>query len=145
MTPSSSLANYKRNFLDNFSSHAQKIKVYKANIYKTFGKKAEIWFIIEDASPFGSSYIKRRKDFSSQWLGFHPFVLKEFINLLENTKELSGVIFANSHDQTLQVIFNRSGVIKNLRKNAVDIEERDFMDFTPNIVGVTARISKKRQ
>jgi hypothetical protein len=136
----SSFDDYKNNFLKIFISHAQKIDAYKDNILERFKKKAEIWFFIEDISPFGSSYMNRDKRFSTEWLGLHPFMLGKFVDLLESTKNLGGVIFADSYSQTMQVIFNRSGVIKNLRKNIIDIRDEDFVNFTPNIVGSAMKV-----
>ena len=94
-------AYYVENFKVQFDSHAKKINYYKREIQdvtKRIYDKYLMGFVIEDASPLGSTYFdKHLKCVNLLWS-------KEFLDRFERTNELDFVIFAMTGDEANRIL-----------------------------------------
>lgn len=110
---------YIDNITNVFVSHYHKIDSYRENISKEFKGLyvAKTWFFIEDALPFVVSYKNSP---------LRLFEVKQFIDLLEQSSNLGGIIYkVNDYEgkPTIHMLKNSKATIAYLRKKQVDIEK----------------------
>ena len=90
---SQDLNNYINNYKKIYSYHYSRIQSYLENLNKDYPDlKKEIWFFIEDVTPFGNHYL----DNDCKPLLFHPMLSRELIELFEQSSQLQGIIFATN-------------------------------------------------
>lgn len=137
----STLGNYYDNFQNSFLNHYNKIDNYIENIknnYDVPNKKMEIWFFAEDVSPLGSYYMNKEGDIKL----LHPFLNIEMIKLLENSPKLIGIILGTyaGNNYKVFVIYNSEEAIEKLKKDVLNLTEKDFFSFEPHTTGYAIKI-----
>jgi hypothetical protein len=76
----------------------------------------EIWFFIEDVTPFGNHYF----DKDCKPVLFHPMLSEELIELFEQSPQIKGIFFATSsygNENKIYVYSNSKNEINKLKKN----------------------------
>lgn len=135
ITCTSNLKNYYSNFNKIFKSHVDNIPAYRKRIIKKFGdrKNIEFWFFVEDVTPLGNYYY-RKKDFTI--VPLLPFS-KDFIQILKMHKEIKGIIFGrfNINKFELVLIKNDDKTIKKIESHDLfKVNEKDFLVFNTEII-----------
>lgn len=140
----SSLEQYYNNFKKVLLTHIENIPEYKEHITNDFGneKDIEFWFFVEDVTPLGS-YAYKRED-------GHPRLLlpfsKENLDILRQHKEIKGIIFGiyAMSKYKLVLMYNDDKTLDNLEKDEYfKIDDKDFMNFTPQTTGFAMLIPKE--
>lgn len=93
---------YVNNYKVVFNNHYYKIPRYTKYLNKDFPNiDKEIWFFIEDITPFGNHYL----DNNCNPQLFHPMLSIELIELLELSPALNGIFFATNSFGNAKIIF----------------------------------------
>ena len=108
---------YRENFIRLFSSHYSSVKKYKAHISKHFKipkQKIPIWFIAEDVTPLGTSFVCRNKLKQGEEPAF-PLFFPDIEKLFLSSSELEGIIFADHYSGTLTIVKRNKEAITSLK------------------------------
>lgn len=110
---SQDLSNYINNYKKIYNYHYSRIQSYFENLNRDYPSlKKEIWFFIEDVTPFGNHYL----DADCNPVLFQPMLVKELIELFENSPLLKGILFATNSFGNEKKIFAYLNKLNNINK-----------------------------
>lgn len=121
------IGNYKKIYNDHYAKISNYLKYLNIDFPKT---KKEIWFFIEDVTPFGNHYLNK----NCEPLLFHPMLSKELIELYEQSPLLQGIIFATNsfgNDKRLFVYLNNKKEIKSLKNECMKESVKSLLVQNP--------------
>lgn len=122
---------YINNLSDVFNNHYKKINSYLDNIKKEYNKFkiTNVWFFIEDSLPFVPTYKDKE---------ILLFEIKQFIDILENSANLGGIIYKVNikGTPTIYMLKNNKTTIINLRKNEIDLQKISLTFPNISIIGL---------
>lgn len=109
-----------RTYIDNYnkiySYHYSRISSYLDNLNKDFPDiEKEIWFFIEDVTPFGNHYLNE----DGIPVLFHPMLSQELIELFKQSPQVKGIVFATNsfgNENKLFVYLNNDSEIAKLEQ-----------------------------
>lgn len=132
MQISISSKNYIDNLLRVFNKHYNKIDKYLENIKNKYNDYIieNVWFFIEESLPFVSQYNEE---------DIYLIFVKQFIDKLEQSSKLGGILFKTTDHDGKKVIFvfrNTPTNIKYLRENEFDMEDKNISLPQINIIGL---------
>jgi len=139
----SSYDDYVKNVIKNFKSHYVKIGIYKQNLIKDRiadeNTIFKVIFLIDDVSILGASCIDDKGD----WI---PIILahcREFLDLLEDSSMVDGVLAFSSCDDKKLIWFIDRYQLKDYSLNAEDYNSFKFMKLMPNVLEYTIAVPKE--
>ncbi len=126
-----SLNNYIENYKKIYKYHYSRIPNYLEHLNNDYPNiNKEIWFFIEDVTPFGNHYL----DNDCNPLLFHPMLAKELIELYEQSPLLQGIVFATNsfgNKKKLFVYLNNKKEINSLKKECVNESVKNLLVQNP--------------
>lgn len=126
-----SLNNYIENYKKIYNYHYSRISNYLEHLNNDFPNiDKEIWFFIEDVTPFGNHYLNKK----CEPVLFHPMLSKELIKLYEQSPLLQGIVFATNsfgRKKKLFVYLNNKKEINSLKKECVKESVKSLLVQNP--------------
>lgn len=102
LTLNQNIETYINNYKEVFNYHYSRIPRYNEYLSKDFPNiDKEIWFFIEDVTPFGNHYL----DNNCNPQLFHPMLSMELIKLFEQSPAINGIFFATNSFRYEKIIF----------------------------------------
>lgn len=137
-----SLDNYYSNFIANFNNHYNKIESYEKNIKANINsenKDIEFWFFVEDVTPLGNYFLNEKRN----TMLLNPLYSKKVRELLNKSNKIKGIILGQyaMNSYTLTIIINEKSVLEKFEKEHKEIEEKDYLNFTPNTTGFAIKMN----
>lgn len=125
------LENYINNYKKIYNDHYSKISDYLEYLNADFPKiKKEIWFFIEDVTPFGNHYLNK----NCEPVLFNPMLSKELIELYEQSSLLQGIIFTTNSfedEEKIFVYFNNKKSITLLKNECMKEDVKSLLVQNP--------------
>lgn len=142
LTLDSSLENYINNYKCVYNYHYSRVSEYIKRLNSDFPKlEKEIWFFIDDITPFGNHYI----DNDGNPILFFPMLSKEIVRIFENSKLIKGIMFATntaSDRKIIRVYSNNDRKINILKKECEKENVTSLMSQNPLCITMVRKIKK---
>lgn len=143
LTLNQNMQNYIDSYKKAYNKHYSKINNYLEYLNNDFpNKEKEIWFFIEDVTPFGNHYLD--KDYNP--ILFHPMLSEELIKLFDQSTQLKGILFATNsfgNEKKIFVYTKSTNEINALVKNCRNESVESLMIQNPLCVTTLIKVEKK--
>ena len=141
-----SLKNYFDNFKEIFLDHYQKIDTYIENIKNNFdctNKEIHFCFFAEDVTTLGNYYLSTERKVSL----LDPLFSSDVIEILKNSPKVEYLIIGvyAMHEYKMVIIENKKNILERLKKERMEVNEKNFLCFSPQIMGSAIKIPKNNK
>ena len=143
LTLNQNMQNYIDSYKKAYNNHYSKIHNYLEYLNNDFPhKKKEIWFFIEDVTPFGNHYL----DKDGTPILFHPMLSEELIKLFEQTAIFKGILFATNsfgNEKKIFVYTKNAEEINTLKKDCRNESVKSLIIQNPLCVTTLVKVEKR--
>lgn len=134
------IQDYVKNYKESYNSHSSRIPSYLKNLNNDFPNfDKEIWFFIEDVTPFGNHYY----DKNCKPVLFTPMLSQELIELFEENKQIKNIVFATSDYGNVKNIFvysNTENEINELKKRCKEESVKGLFSQNPLLISIEKKL-----